>query len=112
MGNNIFAERIKYERLKKGVKQEELAAQLEISKSRICMWETQGTVPRNDMLLKLCDYFGVTADYLLGNDVIRENPAEDTINELQRGFSKLNPEQLETAKNILKAAFKEAFGGV
>lgn len=63
-------------------------------------------------LLKFCDYFNVSADYLLGNDEKGSNPAEDTINQLQRGFSKLNPDDLEKAKNILKAAFSDAFGGI
>lgn len=111
MGNTKFAERIKAERLKRKLGQEELAKALGIQKTRVCMWETQGTVPRQDVLLKLCDFFSVSADYLLGNDEIGNNPAEETFNQLQRGFSKLDPDDLEKAKNILKAAFGEAFGG-
>lgn len=112
MGNSKFSERIKAERIKRNLGQEELAKALGIQKTRVCMWETQGTVPRQDVLLKLCDFFNVSADYLLGNDGKGSNPTDETINQLQRGFSKLNPEDLEKAKNILKAAFSDAFGGI
>lgn len=46
----------------------ELAEKLGVQKSRVSMWETNGTIPRNDTLLKLCDFFNVTAVYLLGNE--------------------------------------------
>ena len=36
------------------------------------MWETDGTVPRQEMLLQLCEFFNVSADYLLGNDRTNE----------------------------------------
>lgn len=49
MGNAKFSERIKAERLKKNLGQEELAKKLGIQKTRVCMWETQGTVPRQDV---------------------------------------------------------------
>ena len=111
MPNKKFSERIKAERLKRGLSQDALAEILNIQKTRICMWETQGTVPRQDMLLRLCEYFGVSADYLLGNDEKTNNPNDEIINGLQRGFSKLNPEDLKKAQNILKAVFSDAFGG-
>lgn len=111
MGNKKFAERIRAERLKKNLSQEELAKRLGIQKTRISMWETQGTVPRQDMLLTLCEFFGVSADYLLGNDEKGENPESEKIFSIQRNLSKLSPSELDTANDMLKAVFKKAFGG-
>lgn len=108
MGNKKFSERVKLEREKKHLTQEALAQKLGIQKTRVCMWETNGVVPRQDVLLKLCKFFGVGTDYLLGNDEITDNPATIKINSIQRMLVDLNPAELETAEAILKAAFKKS----
>ena len=111
-GNEVFAERVKIEREKKKLSATDLAKSLGIQKTRVSMWETQGTVPRPEMLFKLCDFFGVSADYLLGNDKAdRKNPRNETIYSIQRGLDKLSEADLETAQNMLRAVFKDAFGG-
>lgn len=112
-GNGVFAERIKAEREKMGLSTTDLAKKLGVQKTRISMWETNGTVPRQDMLFKLCELFNVSADYLLGNDrTDGKNPKNETICSIQRGLDKLSATDLQTAQNILKAAFKDAFEGV
>lgn len=111
-GNKIFAERVKAEREKKGLSTTKLAENLGVQKTRVSMWENNGVIPRQDMLLNLCKYFNVTSDYLLGNDKITgKNPKNEKIGSIQRGLDKLNETDLETAQNILRAAFKDAFGG-
>ena len=67
MGNKIFANRIKKLRTDKKLSLDMLAKELGINKSRIGMWETNGTVPRDDILIKLSQYFNVSIDYLLSN---------------------------------------------
>lgn len=108
MGNEKFSERVRLEREKKGLTQEALARELGIQKTRVCMWETNGVVPRQDVLLRLCALFDVGTDYLLGNDGITENPVNKKINSIQRMLVDLNPAELETAEAILKAAFKKS----
>lgn len=107
MGNSKFSERVRREREKLSLTQEALAKELGVQKTRVCMWETNGVVPRQDVLLKLCGLFGVSADYLLGNDGIAKNPAKTKINSIQRLLVDLNPTELEMAEAILKAAFKK-----
>ena len=108
MGNEKFSERVRLEREKMHLTQESLAQKLGIQKTRVCMWETNGVVPRQDVLLKLCELFGVGTDYLLGNDGITKNPVNKKINSIQRMLVDLNPAELETAEAILKAAFKKS----
>ena len=108
-GNKIFAERVKAEKEKHNLTTTRLAEKLGINKSRISMWETNGTIPRQDMLLKLCTLFNVSSDYLLGNEVDMKS---EQISSIQRKLSKLNPTDLEKANNILDAAFAEIFGGI
>ena len=64
---DIFAERIKCQRLLKGLTQKGLADMLHLnSASTITNWETGLRLPEIEMLFKLADCFGVTTDYLLG----------------------------------------------
>ena len=65
MGNETFAGRVKMLRANKGLSLEGLANELKINKSRIGMWENNGTVPRDDVLIALSRYFDVSIDYLI-----------------------------------------------
>ena len=46
---------------------DKLAKDLNVTKSRVNMWENNGTVPRSDMLIKLSKYFEVSSDFLIGD---------------------------------------------
>ena len=59
-------ERLKQLRLEKGVKQEEVARIIGITKSAYSNYEQGIREPSFEILIKLCKYFDVTADYLLG----------------------------------------------
>ncbi len=110
MGNQYFSTRVKELREKAGLSMDQLATQLDIKKSRVNMWENNGTVPRMDVLLKLANHFNVTTDYLLGNDDA-ENISLDNkkLSTLQRNLGKLNEEDLEKAERMLKLVFKDIF---
>lgn len=53
-------------RKNRGVKQEELAAELGVTAAAVSKWENGYTLPDVLMLCALADYFQVTADELLG----------------------------------------------
>lgn len=58
--------RLKELRKSRNMSQEELGSMLGVQKAAVCKYET-GRVPLpSEVLVKLCDYFGVTADHLLG----------------------------------------------
>ena len=52
-------------RTKKGWSQGDLADALDVSRQSISKWETDGSVPELDKLLRLSDLFGVTLDELV-----------------------------------------------
>ena len=108
MGNEIFAQRMKKLRQDKKMTMDDLAKKLDVSKSRVNMWENNGSVPRKDTLLAISSFFNVTTDYLLGND---SNKVEENskLHILQRGLSRLNDDDLTTAEQMLKAVFKNIF---
>ena len=53
-------------RKEKGVSQATLAKALGVSFGIVCYWETNKSEPTASNILKLCDYYKVSADYLLG----------------------------------------------
>ena len=58
-------------RAAKGLSQEDLANDLQVSRQSISKWETDTSVPELDKLLKLSEVFGVTLDELV------KGPAEE-----------------------------------
>lgn len=110
MGNQIFAARIKSLRTGRNLSLEGLAKELNVTKSRVAMWESSGTIPRNDVLKKISQLFSVSADYLLGNDQMENQKIENKkLRTLQRGLSKLDDAKLEKAQKILSAVFDDIF---
>ena len=89
---------------------DQLAKRLGITKSRINMWENNGTVPRMNVLVELAKFFNVTTDYLLGNDDESNLSLENTrLSTLQRNLGKLSEADLEKAEGMLKAVFMDIF---
>lgn len=110
MGNLIFSKRIKELRENKGLSMDQLASELGVTKSRVNMWENNGTIPRGEVLIQLARFFHVTTDYLLGNDDTSEVSKTNTkLNSLQRNLGKLNERELKQAEGMLKAVFMDIF---
>ena len=62
-----FARRLKELRKQNSVKQETLAKYLNFGASAISSYETAQHEPTYDILMKICDYFSVSVDYMLGH---------------------------------------------
>lgn len=60
--------KIKELRKKKKLTQEELAQKINVTKLTISRWERGERVPKSDKAQQLADFFGVSVDYLLGDD--------------------------------------------
>lgn len=61
-----FAERLKYLREEKKLSQAELAEKLGVSRGSVSYYENCDRVPDILFLSRLCDYFGVSSNYMLG----------------------------------------------
>ena len=60
-----FAERLKFERQKAGLKQSDLAELMDVSQNTIWNWEQpNGRFPKPDKIKALADIFGVTPKYM------------------------------------------------
>lgn len=67
----MLGDKIKEERLLKGITQEDLAKIIDVSPSTVGMYEQNRRSPDNDTLAKVADYFNVSVDYLLGRTAFR-----------------------------------------
>lgn len=64
--NIKFAQRLKEIRTERGLRQKDVAAAIGVTLQAICNYEAGTRDPSLDILCKLCDFFEVSADYLLG----------------------------------------------
>lgn len=62
----IFAERLKELRKEKSISLKALAKEIGVSDIAISRWENQLRIPNIENLKSIAEYFGVSADYLLG----------------------------------------------
>ena len=110
MGNQYFRTRVKELREKASLSMDQLANNLGVTKSRVNMWENNGTVPRMNVLVDLAKFFNVSTDYLLGNDDTKNVSVDNAkLSSLQRNLGKLNEAELEKAEGMLKAVFTDIF---
>ena len=70
-------ERMAELRKDKGMTQEQLGKELNVSQKAISSYENNRTKVPDDVTVKMADFFGVTTDYLLGRT--REQNSIDTV---------------------------------
>lgn len=75
-----FGEKLMKLRKEKGISQEELANQLNVSRQAVSKWENDQGYPETEKLLMIGNIFSVTMDYLL-----KEEP-RDTSSESEQGY--------------------------
>lgn len=45
------------------------ATKIGFNRASVTMWKNSGKAPKQELLIKIAEYFGVTTDYLLGYDI-------------------------------------------
>ncbi len=68
MGDTRFSTILAALRKKKGVSQRKAAEDLHISQALLSHYENGAREPGIPFICRACDYYGVTADYLLGRN--------------------------------------------
>ena len=104
-----LSEKLKIYRINKGLSQEKIAEDLEISQPLIAKWESHQSTPSPEMLDYIADYFNVSADYLIGRSKYKNLEADN--NELDNVlFSKakdLTDDEKKTIINVINAIIKD-----
>lgn len=108
-------EKIHYLRTKHNMTMDDLARELGVQRSAINKYEKGIVVNlKRSTISSLCRVFNVSSSYFLDDSQTSEElppddeePKSDDIRLLIRGFNKLSPEQVATAKQVMKAMFAE-----
>lgn len=66
---DTFGSRLKKLRIERNLGQKEIGAVLGVSDSSIRKYEADDRTPTPEAIKKLAEFFGVTTDYLLANDI-------------------------------------------
>lgn len=91
-----IGERIQKFRKQNHLSQEEMAEQLDVSKQSVSKWELDKAVPSVEKIIRMCEQFRVTCDFLLlGKEEEKE----------------AKPELREADETMQKASLKEAGEG-
>lgn len=71
-----FGNKLKEQRKKKGLSQEQAAEKLGVSRQAVSRWEAEETLPDANNLKEISKLYGVSIDYLLNEKIDEEGAAE------------------------------------
>lgn len=63
---------------KRGLTPSGAAAKIGFNRASVTMWKNTGKAPKQELLIKIADFFGVTTDYLLGQETETEKAPIET----------------------------------
>ena len=107
----LLADKIVTLRKRAGWSQEELAAQLGVSRQSVSKWEGAQSVPDMDKVVQMSRLFGVTTDFLLKDELSEEEPApEGGVN--HSAMQALLEEEDYTRENKAKSPVIGAVSGI
>ena len=114
MANELIKTRLRMLRAQKGVNQDAVTEACGLSRVALTRYENGTRVPRIDAVAKLAQYYGVSTDFILGNETPDEEkndpPSEQEIDGAIVALSKgLTPDELQRVADFvagLKAARK------
>jgi transcriptional regulator with XRE-family HTH domain len=93
-------------RTEKGLSQRGMATNFNVSQGTYNNWENGRTQPSVEQLVALANFFGVSVDYLVSNDEVR-NDIKDSLTEEQRKLFRA-VSQLDVRSASLLADFLES----
>ena len=70
---SVFAANLGKLRRERGLSQRQAAAMLGVSQALLSHYETDAREPKLDFVIKICDFYSVTTDYILGRTKERDN---------------------------------------
>ncbi len=84
---SILGKNIQQLRKSIGLTQSELAKKIGVSGSAVGMYEQGRREPDNDIMIRLCTFFGVSSDFLLGREAAAQREVSDIFDEFTRTLS-------------------------
>ena len=100
--NLNFAENFKRLRKEKGVTQEKVAEALDVSSQSVSRWELSICYPDVELLPSIANYFGVTVDCLLSNDVTSKKRDREIFSETIDTLSDESTERIDFVREYCR----------
>jgi len=85
-------------RKERGLSQRQAAALLGVSQALLSHYETDAREPKLDFVIKICDYYSVTTDYILGRTKERNDGASrlsTQVNEIINSLDEIRANESE-----------------
>ena len=105
----IFSDKLHLLRIERNLSQQQLSEALNVSKSRISMYEQGERQPNLEMLVSIANYFNVSTDYLLGRSdgssatsTLNANESKE-LKTLINTVKDLDPENIKLLNKVAKA---------
>ena len=109
---SILGDRIKKERENLNLTREDLSKKIGVSYSAVAMYEQGNREPNNELLLKMCETFDCSLDYLMGKSdyksVWEEYDATHDINKIKQDVEKSEKATETEINDIYMHLAKEA----
>lgn len=102
--------RLKELRLKHGYYQKEVCEKLDIAQNTLSGYENGTRKPKQEILIKLAEFYGVTTDYLLGQENTIDNLEEEfpeAIQLIRKANKNLSVEGKEMLIKMMKAVIEK-----
>jgi|GEM_PF-1019567 len=107
---SAFSEVLSSLRREKGLSQRRAAEDLGVSQALLSHYENDAREPKLEFVIKACNYYDVSADYILGRTNIRSQESKRQLKTINEDLLKLrNHNQIQAdllAKLLLEAAIK------
>ena len=71
---SAFSDNFSLLRRERGISQRQAALDFGVSQALLSHYENGIREPKLDFIIRACDYYGVSADYILGRTAVRDNP--------------------------------------
>ena len=83
---------------KNGLTPSGAASKIGFNRASVTVWKNTGRAPKQELLLKIADFFGVTTDYLLTGDENKKAPTQEGEREI--GFDDFTYAFYEESKDL------------
>jgi transcriptional regulator with XRE-family HTH domain len=98
----MLGARIRESRNRKGMTQKDLASLLGVTDAAIGMWENGRRKPDAEDIKRMANIFGVTTDYLLGQESPQKQVIPTIAAKMPEGWDELTPEAQKDVEEFIK----------
>ena len=100
----FLGDRIRYLRLRKELKQKDMAVRFSVCENTWSQYETNKRTPPLELIKQIAVYFSVSIDYLLSLTDVEYNPREEEFKTLTQIYTNLS---LDRRKELLNSINRE-----